>query len=300
MTDSYLQQDSPPGRRRSSIIDPLTSSEHDHENIRQQAAAKLALAARKRQSYQATAELQRARPHSFGSTSNGHVNISKAQQPPLQQNQPNSQKRMSLPLSPRLPSYYYEESEVNRRMQEQLQQTTEKIGVGGDVNENSRRSKRNSLVDPTYLDSAASVVQTPESQTTILDVYDFSPSFKTQDLQNIFSVYEGMRGGYRIKWIHDTRALILFEHPATAKQAYLANVGNPVAKVRPYTGTLDFLNNSRRDPSSKRHSIDILSKRVQDAFDAQRQMRSIHGNCKQCQIRLHLDITNDILLMNQQ
>ena len=26
-----------------------------------------------------------------------------------------------------------------------------------------------------------------------------------------------MRGGYKIKWLSDTRALIIFEHPATGK-----------------------------------------------------------------------------------
>jgi hypothetical protein len=74
-----------------------------------------------------------------------------------------------------------------------------------------------------------------------------------------------MRGGYKIKWLSDTRALIIFEHPTTgtrsllllllfiyilntqiphfmlAKKAYIDNVTHPLAKIRPYEGPTDFL-----------------------------------------------------------
>ncbi|CEG77367.1 hypothetical protein RMATCC62417_12131 [Rhizopus microsporus] len=50
-----------------------------------------------------------------------------------------------------------------------------------------------------------------------------------------------MRGGYKIKWLSDTRALIIFEHPATAKKAYIDNVTHALAKIRPYDGPTDFL-----------------------------------------------------------
>lgn len=55
--------------------------------------------------------------------------------------------------------------------------------------------------------------------TTILDCYDFPSSFKTHHLQDMFREYESMRGGYSIKWVDDTRALIIFEHPNTGKDA---------------------------------------------------------------------------------
>lgn len=55
----------------------------------------------------------------------------------------------------------------------------------------------------------------PEEPTTILDCHDFPPSFQTHHLHDIFRNYEAMRGGYKIKWLSDTRALIIFEHPAT-------------------------------------------------------------------------------------
>lgn len=63
------------------------------------------------------------------------------------------------------------------------------------------------------------LVQVPpvDEPTTILDCYDFPPAFKTHHLHDIFRNYESMRGGYKIKWLSDTRALIIFEHPATGK-----------------------------------------------------------------------------------
>lgn len=48
-----------------------------------------------------------------------------------------------------------------------------------------------------------------------------------------------MRGGYQIKWMDDTRALIVFEHPQTAKKAYIDNVNSPFIKVRPYKGQIE-------------------------------------------------------------
>ncbi|KAF9404458.1 hypothetical protein BGZ94_004172 [Podila epigama] len=43
-------------------------------------------------------------------------------------------------------------------------------------------------------------------------------------------------GGYRIKWLDDLRALVIFESSAIAKQAYAANQSCQIAKIRPYTG----------------------------------------------------------------
>lgn len=105
-----------------------------------------------------------------------------------------------------------------------------------------------------------------EEPTTVLDCYDFPAAFKTHHLHDIFREYENMRGGYRIKWLEDTRALIMFEHPSTgkidvnylwrwdgvidflffwswllAKKAYIDNVSNPLAKIRPYSGPMNVL-----------------------------------------------------------
>ncbi|KAF1802877.1 hypothetical protein V8B55DRAFT_1353525 [Mucor lusitanicus] len=75
--------------------------------------------------------------------------------------------------------------------------------------------------------------------TTILDCYDFPSSFKTHHLQDMFREYESMRGGYSIKWVDDTRALIIFEHPNTAKKAYIDHINSPFIKIRPYKGRVE-------------------------------------------------------------
>ncbi|GJJ77365.1 hypothetical protein EMPS_09724 [Entomortierella parvispora] len=70
----------------------------------------------------------------------------------------------------------------------------------------------------------------------ILELYGFSSSIKTMHLTDMFSAYENRAGGFRIKWVDDTKALVIFESAAVAKQAYAANVNNSIAKIKPYTG----------------------------------------------------------------
>jgi hypothetical protein len=55
----------------------------------------------------------------------------------------------------------------------------------------------------------------------------------------MFREYEPLRGGYSIKWMDDTRALIVFEHPMTAKKAYVDNINSPFFKIRPYKGQIE-------------------------------------------------------------
>jgi len=107
-----------------------------------------------------------------------------------------------------------------------------------------------------------------EGSTRILDVFGFPATFKTHNLHEIFHEYENMRGGYRIKWMDDTRALIIFEHPATARKAYLDNVANPMASVKPYDGPTDFLqknaNNANNPipPRARPQTTDVVARRL--------------------------------------
>ncbi|ORX43700.1 hypothetical protein DM01DRAFT_241971, partial [Hesseltinella vesiculosa] len=106
----------------------------------------------------------------------------------------------------------------------------------------ARKSKRASrLMDPLQQHDTPTLVPLVDEPTVILDCHDFPKSFKTHHLHDIFREYENVRGGYRIKWMDDTRALIIFEHPATAKKAYIDNVNHAYAKIRPYEGPTDFL-----------------------------------------------------------
>ncbi|CAJ0826282.1 6408_t:CDS:2, partial [Entrophospora sp. SA101] len=74
-----------------------------------------------------------------------------------------------------------------------------------------------------------------EGSTRILDVFDFPSTFKTHHLHEIFQEYENMRGGYRIKWMEDT-----------PRKAYLDNVANQMATIKPYEGPTDFLQKTKR------------------------------------------------------
>lgn len=82
--------------------------------------------------------------------------------------------------------------------------------------------------------------------TRILELSGFPPHLKTRDLQQIFAAYEEEKGGYKIKWVDDTTALVIFADPATAKKAYLRTIMSPPqqlindngvpAKIKPYDG----------------------------------------------------------------
>lgn len=56
-----------------------------------------------------------------------------------------------------------------------------------------------------------------EAGTTILDCSGFPASFKTYHIQDMFRIYEDMPGSFKIKWMDDTRALIIFGSAATGK-----------------------------------------------------------------------------------
>ncbi|KAG9072101.1 R3H and coiled-coil domain-containing protein 1 [Linnemannia hyalina] len=70
----------------------------------------------------------------------------------------------------------------------------------------------------------------------ILELYDFSASIKTAHLTDMFAAYENRSGGFRIKWVDETKALVIFESAAVAKQAHIANLTNQIAKIKPYNG----------------------------------------------------------------
>lgn len=78
-----------------------------------------------------------------------------------------------------------------------------------------RKKRLSSHID--LFSAPAAEAPIAEEPTTVLDCYDFPPAFKTHHLHDIFREYENLRGGYRIKWLEDTRALIIFEHPSTGK-----------------------------------------------------------------------------------
>lgn len=63
----------------------------------------------------------------------------------------------------------------------------------------------------------------------IIEIYDFPPDFKTEDLLRFFQSYQ--QRGFDIKWIDDTHALGLFSSPIAARAALRAK--HSLMKVRP-------------------------------------------------------------------
>ncbi|CAD6886764.1 unnamed protein product [Tilletia controversa] len=79
--------------------------------------------------------------------------------------------------------------------------------------------------------------------TRILQLSGFPPELKTRDLQAVFGQWPDQ---FKIKWVDDTTALVIFNDPTIAKRAYLQTLMAPppslinsqgiVAKIRPYDG----------------------------------------------------------------
>ncbi|KAF7656669.1 hypothetical protein LDENG_00037730 [Lucifuga dentata] len=63
----------------------------------------------------------------------------------------------------------------------------------------------------------------------IIEIYDFPPNFKTEDLLRFFQSYQ--QKGFDIKWIDDSHALGLFSSPIAARDALKSK--HSLMKVRP-------------------------------------------------------------------
>lgn len=105
----------------------------------------------------------------------------------------------------------------------------------------------------------SSLASLSASVTRILSLTGFSKELKTKDIQSAFSEWEGVNGGFKIKWRDDTSLLIVFQDASvgercyccpfsallinrTAKRAYLHAIAFPPpvlgasASVKPYDG----------------------------------------------------------------
>ncbi|KAE8241315.1 hypothetical protein A4X13_0g7467 [Tilletia indica] len=79
--------------------------------------------------------------------------------------------------------------------------------------------------------------------TRILQLSGFPPELKTRDLQAVFAQWPDQ---FKIKWVDDITALVIFNDPTIAKRAYLQTLMAPPpslinsqgvsAKIRPYDG----------------------------------------------------------------
>jgi len=94
--------------------------------------------------------------------------------------------------------------------------------------------------------ASASLSGLSASVTRILSLTGFPKELKTKDIQAAFSEWDGLSGGFKIKWRDDTSLLIVFQDATVAKRAYLNTIANPPsiltssagisATIKPYDG----------------------------------------------------------------
>ncbi len=64
---------------------------------------------------------------------------------------------------------------------------------------------------------AAALAGLSASVTRILYLSGFPKELKTKDIQSAFSDWEGVSGGFKIKWLDDTSLLIVFQDAPTGE-----------------------------------------------------------------------------------
>lgn len=73
--------------------------------------------------------------------------------------------------------------------------------------------------------------------TRVLELKGFSLSFHTRDIHALLRPWEDVGGGYRIKWLDDETAYLVFSDAGVAKQVYLRVLSTPpVILRRDYAG----------------------------------------------------------------
>ncbi|WVQ64513.1 uncharacterized protein L199_002680 [Kwoniella botswanensis] len=86
--------------------------------------------------------------------------------------------------------------------------------------------------------SSSTPVTLSAAVTRILHLANFSADLKTRDLQNMFKDWEAEKGGFRIKWLDDVNALVVFADASIAKRAYLSLLLHPPSQfsglIKPY------------------------------------------------------------------
>ncbi|ORY31928.1 hypothetical protein BCR39DRAFT_524641 [Naematelia encephala] len=91
-----------------------------------------------------------------------------------------------------------------------------------------------SLPNGTFIPApSSSHAQVSAAVTRILHLSNFSADLKTRDLQLMFKEWEAEKGGFRIKWLDDVNALVVFADATVAKRAYLSLLLHPPSRFLP-------------------------------------------------------------------
>lgn len=88
-------------------------------------------------------------------------------------------------------------------------------------------------IEKIHLDTSAFTEELPGERdlTHLVEIYDFKPTLKTEDLLATFSEFQ--EKGFKIQWVDDTHAIGIFPCPASALEALAKDFS--VLKIRPLT-----------------------------------------------------------------
>ncbi|XP_029397529.1 R3H and coiled-coil domain-containing protein 1 [Mus pahari] len=88
-------------------------------------------------------------------------------------------------------------------------------------------------IEKIHLDTSAFTQELPGERdlTHLVEIYDFKPTLKTEDLLATFSEFQ--EKGFRIQWVDDTHAIGIFPCPVSALEALAKDFS--VLKIRPLT-----------------------------------------------------------------
>ena len=91
-------------------------------------------------------------------------------------------------------------------------------------------------------------VSSRRNTTNTLELSGFPSTFKTADLISIFHKYETQ---FRIKWIDDTHALIIFKDASIARAAYLDVGTTPFVRITPMKESGESFHRASESPSKQ-------------------------------------------------
>ncbi|XP_011795247.1 PREDICTED: R3H and coiled-coil domain-containing protein 1 [Colobus angolensis palliatus] len=94
-------------------------------------------------------------------------------------------------------------------------------------------TKKEIQIEKIHLDTSSFVEELPGEKDLahVVEIYDFEPALKTEDLLATFSEFQ--EKGFRIQWVDDTHALGIFPCLASAAEALTREFS--VLKIRPLT-----------------------------------------------------------------
>nr|XP_055151667.1 R3H and coiled-coil domain-containing protein 1 isoform X2 [Symphalangus syndactylus] len=94
-------------------------------------------------------------------------------------------------------------------------------------------TKKEIQIEKIHLDTSSFVEELPGEKDLahVVEIYDFEPALKTEDLLAAFSEFQ--EKGFRIQWVDDTHALGIFPCLASAAEALTREFS--VLKIRPLT-----------------------------------------------------------------